>query len=121
MKPTEARNNPLATNISKCHSQKYYSVLTYVMLLIKNSNRIKSYKLLTRLNQIFFSIINWHEAEREKKNQKNYAAERRRQSSLAGAVYTHSISEQIFFFFKEREIWGFLIIYLKNYIHVLKM
>lgn len=31
-------------------------------------------------------------------------------------------SQSRFFFFpKEREIFGFLIIYLKNYIHVLKM
>jgi len=87
---TKVRNQPPATCISKCHAQKYYSVLKYHMLLIKNSICL-SYKLfLTRLKQISFSILNWHEPEwgRGKKKQKNYAAER--QSSLVGAVYTHS-------------------------------
>lgn len=54
-------------------------------------------------------------SQRGKKNQKNYAAERIRQSSPVGAVYTHSISEQnIFFFPKEKRFGFFLIIYLKK-------
>lgn len=109
VKLTKKRNNPLAIHISKCHTQKYYSVLTYHVILIKNSICL-SYKLLKILKQISFSILNWYEPEKRKKKSEKLCC-RKNKTKLSGGSSVHSLNLRAEFppppRPKKGEIWVF--------------
>lgn len=80
---------------------------------MQNFKKIKPNFFLT------FKLARAKDHQKKKKKNLNYAAGRVRQSSLAGAVYTQSQSR--FQSPRKERFWVFLIIYYKNYTHLIKM